>query len=511
MAQSVRSPAAALVALCLVLSLAAASAQSTILQVLQANNLTLLMAAVRAAGLEATLNATAGTVGGANITLFAPTDAALTATASDLGTTPAALLGLGSALAPILTAHITGAALLSAAIPDGSSNLATLTTGQNLTVSKVNGTVTVRSLGSDAVVRAADLRAGGSVIHLVDRLLLPVYTSLASAVARRPELSSLLSAVTAAGLATTLSNPALSVTLFAPTNAALDAGAAYATAVRANLTDVLTYHVATSRVLAAAVTSTPATLTTLNARANLTAALVGASVVVTPVGATRAAVLAADIPVGLNVAANSSSPRSVIHVINATLVPFYTTVANAAERAGLTTLLAAVAASDAAFATALADPGFNGTVLAPSNAAFTAALTSLKLNASQLLADKDNLRRILNAHIIPNAAVRSSQLTNNQTIRTLANATLTVRINGTTVTFAAAKSSANVAQADVAVGNGRSIVHVIDYVLLPADIMLNITTSGGGGGGAAGMAAPSLLTLLSSALALLALLGFGKL
>ncbi len=104
--------------------------------------------------------------------------------------------------------------------------------------------------------------------------------------------------------------------------------------------------------------------------------------------------------------------------------------------------------------------------------------------------------------------MRSSQLTNNQTIRTAANATLTVRINGTAVTFAAAKSSANVAQADVAVGNGRSVVHVIDNVLLPADVTLNITT---GGGGAAGMASPSGLTLLSSALAFLALFAFGKL
>lgn len=58
--------------------------------------------------------------------------------------------------------------------------------------------------------------------------------------------------------------------------------------------------------------------------------------------------------------------RTFVHLVNAVLLPFYTTVANAAERAGLTTLVAAVAASDPAFLAAVTDPTFRGTILAPS-------------------------------------------------------------------------------------------------------------------------------------------------
>lgn len=54
----------------LLLAVAATSAQS-ILQVIESANLTLLAAGIRVSGLEGTLNSTTG----ANITLFAPTDA----------------------------------------------------------------------------------------------------------------------------------------------------------------------------------------------------------------------------------------------------------------------------------------------------------------------------------------------------------------------------------------------------------------------------------------------------
>ena len=60
---------------------------------------------------------------------------------------------------------------------------------------------------------------------------------------------------------------------------------------------------------------------------------------------------------------------------------------------------------------------------------------------------------------------------------------------------------------------GNAVVHTIDFVLLPASVTLTTGGSGGGGsggGGAAGMASPSVLTLLSSALAFLALFAFGR-
>lgn len=75
-------------------------------------------------------------------------------------------------------------------------------------------------------------------------------------------------------------------------------------------------------------------------------------------------VVAADVSIG--------NGRAVVHVIDRVLLPAdltlptpYVTVAGAAQAANLSTLLAAVTASDASFLTTLTDPDFNGTVLAP--------------------------------------------------------------------------------------------------------------------------------------------------
>ncbi|KAG2452698.1 hypothetical protein HYH02_002930 [Chlamydomonas schloesseri] len=467
MARSPHRASALLVASCLLLAVAGINAQQSILQVIEAANLTLLAAGIRVSGLEGALNNTAGP----NITLFAPTDAALLAMTAALGTDPTTLVGLGAAVAPIFQYHALTTPYLAADIPTGDTPVPTLNAGLNLTVSKAaNGSVVVRSVGSDANVILTDLTAGGSVVHVIDAVLLPVYTTIASAAARNPQLSSLLSAVSSAGLATTLSNPNLTATVFAPVNAAFNASLPYITAINASVPDILTYHVLPTRVPAAAVPNVSTVVSTLNSKANLTVLRNGSAVTVTPVGATPATVIAADIPIGLNLPA-SAEPRSYVHLVNAVLLPFYTTVANAAERAGLTTLLAAVTA-DGSLLSAVTDPNFRGTVLAPSNDAFTRTLASLNVTAAQLLADKDNLRRILNAHIIPNAAVLSSQLTNNATVNTTGGAPLTVSINNGVVRFNAAKSSAKVVAADVSVGNGRAVVHVIDRVLLPAELTL---------------------------------------
>ncbi|KAG2452697.1 hypothetical protein HYH02_002929 [Chlamydomonas schloesseri] len=490
-----------LAASCLLLAVAGINAQTTILQAIQSANLTLLAAGIQVSGLAATLNSTTGP----NITLFAPSDQALLDMTASLGTDPTTLVGLGAAVQPIFLYHGVPTPLLAANIPTGDTPVPTLNAGLNLTVSKAaNGSVVVRSVGSDANVIRTDILAGGSVVHVIDKVLIPFYTTIASAAARNPQLSSLLSAASSAGLASTLSNPNLTVTVFAPVNAAFTAAAPSIAAVNASLADVLTYHVLPARVPAAAVPNVSTVVSTLNSKANLTVLRNGSAVTVTPVGATPATVIAADIPIGLNLP-TSAEPRSYVHLVNAVLLPFYTTVANAAQRAGLTTLLAAVT-SDGSLLSAVTDPNFKGTVLAPTNEAFARALSDLKINASQLLADTANLRKILNAHVITSGAVRSSQLTDKQVITTAGGANLTVSKNGTSVSFIAGKSSAKVATADIQAGG--AIVHTIDYVLIPADVTL--TTGGDGGGGAAGMASPSVVTLLSSALAFVALFAFGR-
>ncbi|KAG2432670.1 hypothetical protein HYH02_006657 [Chlamydomonas schloesseri] len=422
-------------------------------------------------GLEGVFNNTDGQY----ITLFAPTDAALRAMTQKLGTDPNTLFGLGTAVAHILRYHALNTSYLVADIPVGDTPAPTLYTGQNLTVSKAaNGSVVVRSVGSDAQVTHADLTAGGSVVHVIDTMLLPVYTTIASVVDRNPELSYLRDALNSTGLATNLNNPNLNATVFAPVNAAFNASLPYTTAINASVPDILTYHVLPAPVSTAAIPNVSTVYATLNSKANLTVLRKGSTVTVAPVGATPATVTTANISIGLNLP-TSAEPRSYVHLVNEVLLPFYTTVANAAERRSLTTLIAAITAinaSDPAFLSTVTDRNFRGTVLAPSNDAFTRTLASLNVTADQLLADKDNLRRILNAHIIPNATVFSSQLTNNATLNTTGGALLNVSINNGVVRFNAAKSSAKVVDADVSVGNGRAVVHVIDRVLLPAELTL---------------------------------------
>jgi hypothetical protein len=75
---------------------------------------------------------------------------------------------------------------------------------------------------------------------------------------------------------------------------------------------------------------------------------------------------------------------------------------------------------------------------------------------------------VLSYHVIPSAAVLSTQLENNQSLPTaLAGAApLRVRIANGNVTFIGAVTNATVIGADIEAGS--SVIHVIDDVLLPA-------------------------------------------
>lgn len=76
------------------------------------------------------------------------------------------------------------------------------------------------------------------------------------------------------------------------------------------------------------------------------------------------------------------------------------------------------------------------------------------------------LPQVLTYHVVPSAAVLSTQLTNGQVIPTaLADATVTVTIADGKVKI----NDANVVTADIKAGG--SVVHVIDAVLLPADLV----------------------------------------
>lgn len=140
----------------------------------------------------------------------------------------------------------------------------------------------------------------------------------------------------------------------------------------------------------------------------------------------------------------------------------------AAQEAGLTTLLDAVGAVDGLDQTLLNADAI--TVFAPSNDAFNDALAAF--NAADLnelvmaIGGVENLETILGFHVVPAVAFSTDLAEGDQTFGTLAGQDITVNRTGNVVTVTdAAGTTRTVTTADVEIENG--VVHVIDGVLLP--------------------------------------------
>lgn len=146
--------------------------QTIVQNAAKANNLTTLVRAVQAAGLDGTLS------GAGPFTVFAPTDqafAALPAGTVDSLLQPAAK----QQLTTILTHHVVSGRLDAAAIQSqieaggGTAQLSTVS-GQPLTATIVNGNVQLRSSGgSVGFVDQADVPASNGVVHIVNGVLIP--------------------------------------------------------------------------------------------------------------------------------------------------------------------------------------------------------------------------------------------------------------------------------------------------------------------------------------------------
>lgn len=210
---------------------------------------TLLEAAVVRAGLADALRTTA------NITVFAPTDAAFQAAGF---ANVAAINGAPVAtLASILQYHVLPTRVASSAI-------ATADNAPQATLQSTNGTVYVtRNTGGVSVngarVTQADVSASNGVIHVIDKVLLPPGGNLLESIvalnaANNNQFSLLIAAATRAGttVINALSTAAGPFTVFAPTNAAFSAAgfaneAAINAAPVATLQAVLLNHVVAAR------------------------------------------------------------------------------------------------------------------------------------------------------------------------------------------------------------------------------------------------------------------------
>lgn len=221
------------------MNIAQAAEEKTIVETaVAAGDFDTLVAAVKAAGLAETLS------GAGPFTVFAPTDAAFAKLPAG---TVEALLANPEKLKSILLFHVVSGSVMA----KGVTGLKTAPTvfGQDLTVDASDG---VKING--ATVTAADIVCSNGVIHVIDTVLLP--KNVVEIAAGNEDFSTLVAAVTAAGLAETLSGDG-PFTIFAPTNEAfakLPAGTVedlLKPENKAKLAAILTYHVVPGKVMAA--------------------------------------------------------------------------------------------------------------------------------------------------------------------------------------------------------------------------------------------------------------------
>ena len=267
-----------------------------------------------------------------------------------------------------------------------------------------------------------------------------------------PDLSILVEAVVAAGLAPTLSTGSL--TVFAPTNSAF---AALLTelgvtkdALLANkplLTAVLTYHV----------------LGTTVARADIPAGkaitpLAGGFFKIETTGGLK-------ITDGRNRVSNITATdirasNGVVHLVDRVLLPANKDiVATASSLPDFSILVEAVAA--AGLVSALQGKG-PFTVFAPTNAAFVDLLRELNVTKEALFANTALLTKVLTYHVVP-ARVLKAEVPVNTAITTLQGGTISVG-SDLVITDQNMRKS-RIVITDVFTSNG--VIHAVDKVLLP--------------------------------------------
>ena len=417
-----------------------APATTTVVDVIvNSEDHTLLEAAVGAAGLVEALS------GEGPFTVFAPTDAAITALVTALDITAEDLLAMED-LGAILTYHVVGAAALSTDLSDG--QMLTTLQGDDVTVSIADGMVMI----NDATVTMADITTDNGVVHVIDAVLLPPApetTTVADIIAGSDDHFVLNAVLDSTGLDETLAGEG-PFTVFAPTDAAFDAIDPFVLLDLLTdndaLAEILTYHVAGGTVLSTDL-SDGQTITTVNG-ADVTVSITDGIVMIND-----ATVIVADLV----------ADNGVVHVIDVVLTvpdPAPSTVVDIIVNSPDHNLLE-LAVGAAGLVDALSGEG-PFTVFAPTDAAITALVTALDITADELLA-LETLGDILTYHVV-GAAALSTDLSDGQLLTTLQGGDVEISID-----MGVMVNDANVIVADLVADNG--VVHVIDAVLsLPTGV-----------------------------------------
>ncbi|MFQ3264639.1 MAG: transforming growth factor-beta-induced protein [Colwellia sp.] len=435
--------------------------QPTIVDVAVSNgNFTTLVAALQATGLDTVLADT-----DTKFTVFAPTDAAFALLGQD---TISALLADTDTLTDILTYHVIS----------GEVNAAAAIAAAGTTVNMVNGDAVGLSLYDNellvntATVIMTDIQASNGIIHVIDAVLLPpadmtepTMNIVEMAVSDPDNFSTLVAALTAADLVTTLSDEDASFTVFAPTNAAFEliAGSTL-TALLADtdaLSKVLLQHV----VAEVAVNSVNAYALSGTMVDTASMAKVGLSINMTTDTLTFG---------GANVVMKDIyTTNGIIHVIDAVIIgdvalpePNMSLVEVASGNPDLSTLVSALQSTG--LDTTLANLDNDYTVFAPTNAAFAKlpAGTVEGLTSEQLT--DILLYHVIAGEVLSDGAIKVAQSMDN--MAAMANeAKAAVSFTDGRLFINGAKVSA----ANVMAKNG--VVHLIDNVIMPPAMIVEPT------------------------------------
>ncbi len=200
----------------------------------------------------------------AELTVFAPTDAAFAALAEALGAEAfAGVLADKEQLTQILLFHVLPSVVKSAdvvaALEGSMGNPVSVRTAQGQFINIAQSDMGITIDGANLKLDMVDIEASNGVIHVIDAVILPETRNLAEIVVATAtategaEFTTLLAAVQAADEAVlaALSNPEAELTVFAPTDAAFAAlkealGEEAFNGVladKAALTNILLYHV----------------------------------------------------------------------------------------------------------------------------------------------------------------------------------------------------------------------------------------------------------------------------
>ncbi len=386
---------------------------------------------------------------GATYTVFAPTDDAF----EKLGDTLNTLLSDPDALSNILQYHvIDGAAVDAATAISLAGNTQEMLNKSNIAITLQGDDLYI----NNAKVIITDIAASNGIIHAIDTVITPpaptdIDGTIIDAAVGTPELSTLVSAIEAAGLVDLLSDETKMFTVFAPLNSAFDKIDDDAlTALLADseaLTDVLTYHVISD--------SDVDSITALS--------LSGKTV--TMANGDDIHIMMKDGKLFVNhsevVTKDIVTKNGTVHLIDTVLMPpvgSITDIAAADDR--FETLVAALQATE--LDKVLADKSKVFTVFAPTDDAFD-KLGEETINA--LLADTDTLSNILLYHVVADASVNAKAA-----LATAAAGETVATVNGSDISLTVTDgelyiNNSKVIITDIMADNG--IIHVVDTVIVP--------------------------------------------